>query len=335
MLSIMRSHRAGVEREVICLGAEGERPWARVRGRAQGAEDRVEIEVVLQQTSTATVSKRIRVNGVPLRAGEAVGVLTGVMFSADDIGLVSGPPALRRRYLDITGCQLSGRYLSSLQRYQRVLSQRNGLLRLAAEGRARTEELEFWDQELVAVGDYIRGQRRALLQSLSGLAQGIHSGLTHGEEALELDYRPSPPGTSPGALARALEEGRGRELALGMTLSGPHRDELRFLVNGTDIGIYGSRGQQRTVALSLRLAEASFLHQDRGQPPVLLLDDVLSELDGQRRGQLLGSLAPFDQWLLTTTDPSQVAPPFLEQATLFRIQGGTVNPLPPGNTDGG
>jgi DNA replication and repair protein RecF len=252
------------------------------------------------------------------------------MFSADDIGLVSGPPALRRRYLDITGCQLNGRYLSSLQRYQRVLGQRNGLLKMVAEGRARPEELEFWDRELVAVGDYIRGQRRALLQALNVLARGIHSGLTHGEEALELDYRPSPPDTSPEALSRALEEGRGRELALGMTLSGPHRDELRFVVNGTDIGIYGSRGQQRTVALSLRLAEANFLHQHRGQPPVLLLDDVLSELDGQRRGQLLGSLASFDQWLLTTTDPSQVASPFLEQATILRIQGGTVRPLPSG-----
>lgn len=335
MLSIMRSHRAGAEREVICLGAEGERPWARVLGRAQGAENGVEIEVVLQQTAAETVSKRIRVNGVPRRAGEAVGVLTGVMFSAEDIGLLTGPPALRRRYLDITGCQLSGRYLSSLQRYQRVLAQRNGLLKLAAEGRARTEELEFWDRELVAVGDYIRGQRRALLQALNGLARGVHSGLTHGEEALELEYRPSPPDTSPEALARALEEGRGRELALGMTLSGPHRDELRFMVNGADMGVYGSRGQQRTVALSLRLAEAGFLHQDRGQPPVLLLDDVLSELDGQRRGQLLGSLAPFDQWLLTTTDPSQVAPPFLGQATLFRIHGGTISPLPLGREDAG
>jgi DNA replication and repair protein RecF len=330
MLSIMRSHRAGAEREVICLGAEGERPWARVRGLAQGGDGGVEIEVVLQQTAAEAVARRIRVNGVPRRAGEAVGVLTGVMFSADDIGLVSGPPALRRRYLDITGCQLNGRYLSSLQRYQRVLGQRNGLLKMVAEGRARPEELEFWDQELVAVGDYIRGQRRALLQALNVLARGIHSGLTHGEEALELDYRPSPPDTSPEALSRALEEGRGRELALGMTLSGPHRDELRFVVNGTDIGIYGSRGQQRTVALSLRLAEANFLHQHRGQPPVLLLDDVLSELDGQRRGQLLGSLASFDQWLLTTTDPSQVASPFLEQATILRIQGGTVRPLPSG-----
>jgi DNA replication and repair protein RecF len=211
-----------------------------------------------------------------------------------------------------------------------VLTQRNGLLKLLSDGRAKSEELEFWDRELVAVGDYIRGQRQELVQSLNGLARDIHAGLTHSAEALELDYRPSPPDTSPEALARALEEGRGRELALGMTLSGPHRDELRFMVNGSDIGIYGSRGQQRTVALSLRLAEAGFLQQRRGQAPVLLLDDVLSELDSQRRQQLLGSLGPFDQWLITTTDPSQVAPRFLERAALFHIKEGAVSRLPPG-----
>lgn len=327
LLCIMRSHRVGVERELIRWGAEGERPWARVSGRAQSATDGLEIEVVLQQTGPETVAKRIKVNGVHRRAGEAVGSLTGVIFSADDIGLLTGPPALRRRYLDIAACQLSRRYLSSLQRYQKVLAQRNSLLKLLSQGRARREELEFWDRELVTEGSYIRRHRHTLVEALGGLAQAIHSGLTRGEESLELEYRPSPPDPSPEALASALAQDREREIALGMTLTGPHRDELRFKVNGFDAGIYGSRGQQRTVALSLRLAEARYLNQDRGQPPVLLLDDVLSELDARRRDQLLESLAPFDQWLLTTTDLSQVAPPFPQQSALFRIQGGTVSSL--------
>ncbi|MDP6782640.1 MAG: DNA replication/repair protein RecF [Dehalococcoidia bacterium] len=329
LLSIMRSHRAGVERELIRLGAEGERPWARVVGRAQGEAGGAEIEVVLQRTAGEAVSKRIKVNGVPRRAGEAVGVLAGVMFSADDIGLVSGPPALRRRYLDITSCQLSAHYLGSLQRYQRVLVQRNGLLKMAAQGRAGADEMEFWNREMVAEGGYIREHRQALVQALNGLAHQIHTGLTHGEEALQMDYRPNPLDPSPEAFAKALAEGRGRDMALGMTLSGPHRDDLRFMVNGMDIGIYGSRGQQRTVALSLRLAEAAFLHEGRGQPPVLLLDDVLSELDGHRRHQLLASLAPYDQWLLTTTDSSQVDSPYLEESTVRHIKGGTVG-QPPG-----
>ncbi|MEK7848950.1 MAG: DNA replication and repair protein RecF, partial [Chloroflexota bacterium] len=209
-------------------------------------------------------------------------------------------------------------------------AQRNSLLKLLSEGRARAVELEFWDRELVTEGAYIRRHRGALIEGLSRLARDIHSGLTGGEESLGLDYHPSPADPSAEAFAAALKQGRQRELALGMTFTGPHRDELRFMVNGADVGIYGSRGQQRTVALSLRLAEAAFLHQDRGQPPVLLLDDVLSVLDAQRRSQLLGSLAPFDQWLLTTTDLSQVAPSFVEPAALFRIQGGKVSPLPSG-----
>jgi DNA replication and repair protein RecF len=290
----------------------------------------VEIEVVLQRTAGESVSKRIRVNGVPRRAAEAVGVLSGVMFSADDIGLVSGPPALRRRYLDITSCQLSAHYLGSLQRYLRVLTQRNGLLKMAAQGRAATDELDFWDHEMVTEGGYIREHRQALVQALNGLAQNIHTGLTYGGEALEIDYRPNPLDPSPEAFARALADGRGRDLALGMTLSGPHRDDLRFMVNSWDTGIYGSRGQQRTVALSLRLAEAGFLREGHGQPPVLLLDDVLSELDGQRRAQLMASLAPYEQWLLTTTDPSQVGSPHLEESTVLHIKGGTVGQPPDG-----
>jgi DNA replication and repair protein RecF len=139
-----------------------------------------------------------------------------------------------------------------------------------------------------------------------------------------MDYRPNPSDPSPESFARALTEGRGRDMALGMTLSGPHRDDLRFMVNSMDAGIYGSRGQQRTVALSLRLAEAGFLRKERGQPPVLLLDDVLSELDGLRSEQLLASLAPYDQWLLTTADRSQVASPYLEESTVLHINGGTV-----------
>jgi DNA replication and repair protein RecF len=324
LLSIMRSHRAGVERELIRLGEEGERPWARVVGSAQGEAGGVEIEVLLRRTAGEAVSKRIRVNGVPRRAAEVVGVLAGVMFSAEDIGLVSGAPALRRRYLDVTSCQLSAHYLGSLQRYQRVLTQRNGLLKMAALGRAATDELEFWDHKMVTEGGYIRQHRLALVQALNGLAQGIHDGLTHGEEALEMDYRPNPSDPSPESFARALTEGRGRDMALGMTLSGPHRDDLRFMVNSMDAGIYGSRGQQRTVALSLRLAEAGFLRKERGQPPVLLLDDVLSELDGLRSEQLLASLAPYDQWLLTTADRSQVASPYLEESTVLHINGGTV-----------
>jgi DNA replication and repair protein RecF len=274
------------------------------------------------------VQKRIKIDGVPRRALDLVGQINVVWFSSQDIDLLGGAPALRRRYLDATLSQVDSRYLRALQSYSKVLVQRNNLLRLIREGRARTEELAFWDGELVREGSYLIEQRQGALSALTPQIASTHSRLS-GQPPLEIKYLPSvPPGGGPveqafrGQLAASLS----REVAQGMTLVGPHRDELRFLLQGIDMGLYGSRGEQRTVALSLKLAEALFLKETTGEEPILLLDDVLSELDRERRRHLLETASTYQQVLLTTTDLDRIEPPFLEQATRFWVRGGGVEP---------
>ena len=213
-----------------------------------------------------SVQKYLRVNGAPRRASDLIGQVTAVMFSADDLQLVYGSPTVRRRYMDILISQLDRRYLRALQRYQRVVVQRNHLLRRMREGSAQADELGYWDGELLAEGSYLTSERARSVTELSSHAGPIHSELTGHSEALELVYRPSVPSgvdDKVEALAEklrlALGELRPREIAQGVTLSGPHRDDLRLLIDGIDVGVYASRGQSRTATLAMRLAEAHYL----------------------------------------------------------------------------
>lgn len=282
------------------------------------------------------MQRRVRINGLARRALDLIGQMNVVLFSTQDIDLVDGAPALRRRYLDLTNSQLDPRYLRSLQHYNRVVLQRNHLLRLIREGRARAAELEFWDHELVDAGSYLIWKRQRSILGLTQRAWAIHSALTAGAEGLRVLYQPSlglePEGEWPqeelrGRYIGMLGRMQSREVEAGMSLLGPHRDDLQFLVDGIDMRVYGSRGQQRTIALSLRLAEADFMRQERGDQPILLLDDVLSELDARRRAYLLHNLNPYQQVFITTTDLDRFEAAFLSNASCFKVKGGRVEPL--------
>ena len=348
MLATTRSHRAGTERELINWGAAREgQPWARIAALVERAGGPLQVEIALSaaeasaipghgrggEAALGQVQKRIRINGLRRRALELVGQVNVVMFSSDDIAVIGGAPSLRRRYLNLTISQVDRRYLRTLQRYARVLSQRNHLLRLIREGRATPHELEFWDRELVENGAYLTVERHRAVASLEGLARRIHQSLTAGREELALIYLasaaqgPAEPAAVAQRLSQRLNAARDREVAAGTSLVGPHRDDLRFLGNGVDMGIYGSRGQQRTIALSLKLAEAEFMLSRSGEPPVLLLDDVLSELDKPRRGHLFSALASYQQVLITTTDLDPFEAEFLAQATVLRVTEGRVERL--------
>lgn len=330
-LATSRSLRAESDAELVNKGSA--EPYLRVYGKVERSDGSLELEVSLS-LSEHGVQKRIRVNGIPRRASDLVGRLKVVIFSPEDIELVYGSPSLRRRYLDITCSQMDGRYLRALQRYNKVLAQRNSLLRLIAEGRAQKDELGFWSKELISNGAYLVEQRRGLVAALGELARSIHSDLTQAQELLEVHYLPSlslAPGTNrtdiEAAFAGALESGLEKEIAQGVTLAGPHRDDASFIVNSLDVGSFGSRGQQRTVALALKLAESSFMRSQAGEPPLLLLDDVLSELDSRRRAQLLGALRGDEQVLITTTDLDHFLPDFLAKASLFRVANGQIEPV--------
>ncbi|MCL0029527.1 DNA replication/repair protein RecF [Dehalococcoidia bacterium] len=342
-LATTRFSRAVAERELINWEAAGEKlPFVRLSANIQKGERATLLEIVLRPRSAAhhegravvgPIQKYIRVNGVSRRPADLIGQLNMVMFSPRDIDLIGGEPALRRRYLDITNSQIDPQYLKALQRYNKVLSQRNHLLRQIAAGQSRPDELLFWDQELVKAGAYIVLQRQRTIGELNDLANPIHDQLSGGREKLTLQYRPSIDKKEPGGLpeveqafTRALGAARQRELARGLSLIGPHRDDVGFLVNEIDMGTYGSRGQQRTIALSLKLSEARFMLTQTGESPVLLLDDVLSELDPRRRRHLLGAISNYRQVLITTTDLDRFPSEFLARAEKFRVADGRVEP---------
>ncbi len=342
-LATTRSFRAEAEREVVRWEAWADPiPAGRIVGHIEAGSGPVTLEVVLHAMRRETapspaegqrplVHKRIRVNGLAKRAGDAIGEFIAVLFSAPEIHLVDGSPSHRRRYLDTAAVQVDRRYRQVLARYSQVITQRNSLLKAAQEGRARRDELTFWDDEMVKQGAALMLMRRDLVAEVGPRAREVHAHLTEGREELDVEYRPALPlpavpstASVAAAFRRALADGVERDVAAGMSLAGPHRDDLSFLVKGVDMALYGSRGQQRTIALSMKLAEAEFMEARRGDKPVLILDDVFSELDAPRRRQLMSAVGRFEQVLVTSTDLDPFDDAFLERATIYWVQDGGV-----------
>jgi len=304
----------------------------------------------------ATFRKRVRVNGSPRRAIDLVGMAPVVVFAPTDLDLVTGGPSQRRHFLDLTLCQTNHTYCRTLSQYQKVIAQRSALLRRIREGLDTPQSLAYWDDQLVRLALPIMRERTDFLARASVAAARVYRALASEDEApaspnenttggeaddagLRLEYRPSyqqpqhAPTTNEASAVQAeqaqqmhvaLEAVRRREIAQGANVLGPHRDDLGFLAGGVDLAIYGSRGQQRTVALALKLAELEYIEAETGEQPALLLDDVLSELDPQRREDLLRAVRGLDQTLVTTTDLSIAPASALRQATIFEVRGGAI-----------
>ena len=339
ILSIAKAYRAASDREAIGK-AVGDDQWhTQVLGIAHRGQDRVRIVVDMRLEGAADemgqshLRKEIRVNAIPRPASDLVGMVNAVLFDAEDIQLVSGPPAARRRYLDILICQMDRVYLRALQRYQKVVYQRNHLLRLLREGRAQPRELDFWNDALVQEGVYITVRRGHVVKELGTLARDLYSQLTEGQEELSVDYVPSIPTDGDDkedvhrAFVRALEDGVGREIALGSSQWGPHRDDVRLKVGEMEAATYVSRGQARTLAITLKLAEGTMLKREHGESPILLLDDVLSELDASRRRHLLEYVSQSEQALISTTDLDRIEERFLGDASKFLVEKGAITLL--------
>lgn len=345
-----RSPRTARDAEVIAWQAPGDGPRvARVEATVQRADRTVTLDVTVMErpggsgrpppareddeeafvAATPGALKRIRINGVPKRAMDLLGHLPVALFRPEDVDLVSGPPANRRRTLDILLAQLDPRYPRALQRYARAVAQRNHLLRRVSERRASADQLAPWDELLAKEGSYLVQQRLAALERLSPLAAAAHTTLSGGRDRLTMGYAVAAGGgtaaaTEPGfraALAAALH----RDLALGQTTVGPHRDDVTLLINGAPAAGYGSRGQQRSIALAWRLAEASYLRERAHEPPVVLLDDVLSELDEHRRQAVVSAMEGFEQVFLTTTGV-ELGPLGRRAAASWRVVAGTLLP---------
>ncbi len=365
-LATTKSPHASNDRQLLNWYANGdEHPLAvgRLTASVQPGKQRPrQLEVrLIRETggrNGSTFRREVLVNGVKVRLVDLLGNLNVVLFLPEDVALVTASPAERRRYLDITLCQVSRPYCRALSQYNKVLSQRNALLRTLQERGGRPDnssQLAPWDKKLAELGGHVMVSRAALIADLERRAGRIHyEELTAGAESLRLDYLPRLQPNGNGAplpaeaiddpagwlLARSagevaavlrgvLEATRPAELQRGVTLTGPHRDDLRFLVNGRDLADYGSRGQQRTAVLALKLAEVAWMEAQTGERPVLLLDEVLAELDQERRAYLLRCVGAAEQALLTSTDPAMFTAEFLHQAALLEVADGQVRPLPP------
>lgn len=346
LLAIAKSARAASDRELVRRQDSNVATHTRVEARlVRGDESlRVQIDVTRLPSQPATdareparptgegpLQKRYRVNGVDRRASELVGQLNAVLFTASDLEFVYGPPSARRRYLDILISQLDRGYLRSLQRYQNIVRQRNRLLRMVRLGNSRPDELDFWNQQLVSEGQLVTQARGSAVQSLSRLARPAHEELSGGAESLDLVYRPSvDAGGAESAEAfadafrRAIAERLDREIVQGVTLAGPHRDDVLVLAGGASASSYASRGQVRTAALAIKLAEAAHIADRRGHQPVLLLDDVLSELDAARRAHVLSVISGYEQCIISTADPGSIESRFLAGMARFVVDRGRV-----------
>lgn len=361
LLATGRSPRATAERELISwLALDSALPYARLSGDIGEGRTAEKLELALELATNGsangpTVRKQVRINGAPRRGIDLVGHLRVVLFLPEDISLVAGAPAERRRYLDIALCQISTTYCRALGEYNRAAAQRNALLRRLRDEGGDPGQLNFWDARLAEHGSTLLHRRSLAVHALDRIAAARHAELTGGER-LHLGYLPSP---DPAALAHesprqtdaarklrlaegrpayeavtreAIQEGflaqlragRPREIAAGTCLVGPHRDDMAFTVDGRDLRAFGSRGQQRTAALALKLAELQLMRDETGENPLLLLDDVMSELDAARRQAVLVALASVDQAIVTTTDWGDFSAELLRQAHTLRVERGSL-----------
>ncbi len=365
LLATGSSPLTSLDRHLVRWEAEAEGlPYARVWAEVVRRDRIQEIEIVLERKSLANgnvrMKKTIRVDRVRKRRADLAGRLNVVLFMPQDVELVSGPPAGRRRYLDGTLCQVDGTYCIALEHYTEALRQRNAALRHLRDDGGDPAQLAPFEDVLARQGVVVANGRRELVAALSQRAGSIHQRLTGGTEWMRFEYRPNfDPAAPPelkyqmglglhydgppsevgvdglvDAFRQALLARRKDEVARGTTLIGPHRDEMRFVIGspaqGThevDVGTYGSRGQQRTAVLSLKLAELAWMQEHTGEAPVLLLDEVLAELDASRRRYLLAQVDSVEQGLLTATDLDMFSTGFRERAALWEVQGGMVREI--------
>lgn len=339
LLSTLRSSRASSDADLVRRDImSSEFPVSRLTCQVARSAGNLQLEVaIVGRTTDAShrAGKRVRVNGVAKRASDAVGQLAAVLFTTLDIDIVAGPPLLRRRYLDMMISQVDRGYLRAMQRYANVLPQRNSLLKRIQNREAGSAELSFWDQELAHAGGIIYRARADALGQVVPQASFYMDRLSDGQEQLQLLYRPAIGGMnetdSPidesewtARMLRALSTMRSREINAGSTLVGPHRDDFSIEVNDMPADSFASRAQQRTAALSLRIAEASYLRRSLGDDPVVLLDDVLSELDSRRRKGVLEFIDSFQQTIFTTAEPDRVRDVMTKAAGRFVVVSGTL-----------
>ena len=308
-----KSHKGSKDKEVIRFGCEE----AHIRTIVEKNEKEYQIDMHLRTRG----SKGVAINKIPIKkASELFGILNIVFFSPEDLNIIKNGPAERRRFLDSELCQLDKLYLSDLTKYNKILNQRNKLLKDINYRPDLIETLSIWDEQLLEAGKRIIKRRQIFIEELNEIIGQIHSNISGGKEKLILKYEPNIDDIF---FADELLKAKQKDLKLCQTTVGPHRDDMLFEVNGIDIRKYGSQGQQRTSALSLKLAEIEIVKKSIHNTPVLLLDDVLSELDSNRQNYLLNSISDI-QTIITCTGLEEFVKNRFHINKVFHVVNGEV-----------
>jgi len=308
-----KSHKGSRDKDMIRFGED--ESHIRTIVEKQGKEYQLDIHLKKNR------SKGIAINKVPIKkASELFGILNMVFFSPEDLNIIKNGPSERRRFLDAEICQLDKIYLSDLTRYNKILMQRNRLLKDMQHQPQLMETLPVWDMQLVEYGKRLIRRRRQFVEELSEIVTGIHRNISGKREELVLRYEPN---IDAEFLEDELNRVREKDRKYAQTSVGPHRDDISFFIRGVDIRKFGSQGQQRTSALSLKLSEIELVRQTIHDTPVLLLDDVLSELDSNRQNYLLNSIHDI-QTVITCTGLEEFVNNRFEINRVFKVSAGTV-----------
>ena len=323
-LALTRSHRTSNDRDLIGWKAKE----ARVLGTIQKEHTQTPVEIYI-----SSKGKNAKVNHIEQgRLSQYVGQLNVILFAPEDLSIVKGSPAVRRRFIDMEFGQMSSKYLYNSAQYRSVLKQRNQYLKqLQIDPKGDQVYLDVLSDQLAAYGAEIIFQRIQFLKKLEEWSQAVHEEISQGLEKLTFQYvsplkkdETTSTETIYAALQELLKKHRQRELQQGKTLVGPHLDDVKFIVNGKNVSTFGSQGQQRTTALSVKLAEIDLMKEETGEYPVLLLDDVLSELDDSRQTHLLTAIQNKVQTFITTTSLSGVAQQLINEPHVFNIDHGVL-----------
>lgn len=292
LFSIGRSFRTQQDRELIRFGND----QMRISVLFENSVRENEIEIVLRRDR----KKQIKINGVPIqKMGELIGLFTVVLFSPDELNLTKGSPNARRRFLDIAVSQMRPKYYHILRKYNKTLDQRNNLIKKLrfSEDESLKSTLSVWNEKLAEYGMTVITYRKNFVESLKAFSKKIHYEISN--EEFDIQYKPAF--ETKEQFLHKLSTSLSKEIEQGFTLYGPHRDDLDFTTDGKDIKVYGSQGQHRSAVLALKLAQADMIFEDTGEYPVLLLDDIMSELDGARRAYLTEKIKN-KQVIITCTD---------------------------------
>jgi DNA replication and repair protein RecF len=324
VLALTKSHRTPRDKELIRWDAE----TARIIGEIDKKYGTSKLDLQIN-----TRGKTAKLNGLEQRKLSGfIGSMNVVMFAPEDLEIVKGAPAVRRRFMDMELGQVHPAYLHHLLQYQKIVIQKNSAIKkINLYDKDHQVMIDVWNQQLVEHGVKIMKNRQNFIKKLQKWAEQIHSGITNSKEKIRIVYRPSfdceefqDETVLINQFMIKLSQVREQEQRRGVCLIGPHRDDMEFYINGKEVLAYGSQGQQRTTALSLKLAELELMREEVGEYPILLLDDVLSELDQYRQTQLIETFQDKVQTFITTTVIESINPAKLIQAQLFHVQEGQV-----------